>query len=186
MRRRYGFSGGPSNAGVVYKLNASGIQSVLYGFTGGADGYYPTAGVILDPAGNLYGTTVSGGASNDGVVYELPPQLGGAWTEKVLYSFTGGSDGGYPYAGLVIDPAGNLYGTTLNGGTANVGVVYEVDSTGNYTSLYSFAGGPPVAIRTAAEPSTRSATSTGLLMPVGSPAAAAWSSRSNPRVRNPW
>jgi uncharacterized repeat protein (TIGR03803 family) len=130
-------NGGPADVGVVYKLDASGHQTVLHGFTGGPDGAYPQAGVILDSAGNLYGTTYSGGSANAGVVYKLDTTR----HETVLYSFTGGADGGYPYAGVSLDSAGNLYGTTYNGGTANAGVVYKLDATGHETVLYSFTGG---------------------------------------------
>ena len=129
-------SGGTANAGVVYKLDSAG-ETVLYSFTGGADGGYPIAGVIFDSAGNLYGTTYDGGAGKHGVVYKLDM----AGRETVLYSFTGGADGGGPYAGVVRDSTGNLYGTTSGGGTANAGVVYKLETTGQETVLYSFTGG---------------------------------------------
>ena len=80
----------------------AGTQKVLYAFTGGADGGQPYAGVIFDPAGNLYGVTQAGGAYNKGTVFELSPSKDG-WTETVLYSFTGGTDGGEPVGGLTID-----------------------------------------------------------------------------------
>ena len=130
-------SGGTANKGVVYKLDTAGQETVLYSFTGGADGRYPTAGVILDSAGNLYGTTYFGGTGSHGVVYKLDP----ADHEAVLYSFTGGADGGGPYAGVIRDSAGNLYGTTYYGGTANLGVVYKLDPAGHETVLYSFTSG---------------------------------------------
>jgi uncharacterized repeat protein (TIGR03803 family) len=129
--------GGASNQGVVYRLDTRGSETVLYSFTGGADGGSPYAGVILDSAGNLYGTTQFGGASNQGVVYRLDA----AANETVLYSFSGGADGGHPLAGVILDAAGNLYGTTYNGGTSNTGVVYMVDTTGHETVLHSFTGG---------------------------------------------
>ena len=109
---------------------------MLYSFTGGADGAVPEASVIGDGAGNLYGTTNSGGASNAGVVFRLDAM----GQETVLYSFTGGSDGGYPYSGVIRDAAGNLYGTTTYGGGAGLGVVYKVDATGHETVLHSFTG----------------------------------------------
>ena len=108
--------GGAANTGVAYKLDTTGHETVLYSFTGGADGAYPV-GVIRDSAGNLYGTTDSGGAANSGVVYKLDT----AGHETVLYSFTGGADGAQPFAGVIRDSAGNLYGTTHAGGTANAG-----------------------------------------------------------------
>ncbi|MGA2136520.1 MAG: choice-of-anchor tandem repeat GloVer-containing protein [Bryobacteraceae bacterium] len=128
--------GGTANSGVVYKLDAAGHETVLYTFTGGTDGGYPNAGVIRDSAGNLYGTTIQGG-SGAGVVYMLDT----SGHETVVYSFTGGADGGRPFAGVIRDSAGNLYGTTYQGGTANAGVVYELDVTGHETVLYTFTGG---------------------------------------------
>jgi uncharacterized repeat protein (TIGR03803 family) len=129
--------GGASNAGVVFKIDLSGHETVLYSFTGAADGGNPYGGVVRDAAGNLYGCTTSGGASNAGVVF----QVDAYGHEKVLYSFTGGADGAYPNP-VILDSAGNLYGTTSNGGGAsNAGVVFKVDPSGNETVLYSFAGG---------------------------------------------
>jgi uncharacterized repeat protein (TIGR03803 family) len=130
-------AGGASYSGVVYKIDTTGNQTVLYSFTIGADGTSPFAGVILDSSGNLFGTTYAGGTANAGVVYKLDP-LG---NETVLYSFTGETDGANPSAGVVEDPAGNLYGTAAFGGAAGAGVVYEVDAAGSYTVLYSFSGG---------------------------------------------
>jgi uncharacterized repeat protein (TIGR03803 family) len=128
--------GGTANRGVVFKVDTEGQETVLYSFTGGADGAVPEAGVIGDGAGNLYGTTNSGGASNAGVVFRLDAM----GQETVLYSFTGGADGGYPYSGVIRDAAGNLYGTTTYGGGADLGVVYKVDATGHETVLHSFTG----------------------------------------------
>ena len=130
-------SGGTAGYGVVYKVAPTGHETVLYRFTGGADGGTPTGGVILDSAGNLYGTTTYGGASGAGVVFKLDAT--GSYT--VLYTFTGGADGGHPYAGVIRDSAGNLYGTAYAGGSADYGVVYELDTTGHETVLYSFSGG---------------------------------------------
>ena len=127
--------GGAANAGVVYKLNTASHEMVLHSFTDGADGGYPYAGVILDSAGNLYGTTSQGGTGSFGLVYRLDTN----GNETVLYSFTGGADGGQPYAGVIRDSAGNLYGTTYNDG-AGRGVVYELDTAGQETVLYSFTG----------------------------------------------
>ncbi len=124
------FVGGAQGAGEVFELspNTSGgwTQSVLYSFTGGADGANPyLADVIFDKAGNLYGTTVGGGDHNLGVVFELTP-TGNGWSESVLYSFAGGVDGANPYSGLLFDPRGNLYGTTYSGGAHGDGTVYEL------------------------------------------------------------
>jgi uncharacterized repeat protein (TIGR03803 family) len=132
---------GAAFAGVVFKISKTGKETVLYNFcslTGCTDGQYPYAPLVRDAAGNLYGTTQYGGASNIGVVFKLSP--GGK--ETVLHNFTGGSDGVYPYAGLYRDAAGNLYGTTENGGTANLGVVFKISKTGKETVLHSFTGGP--------------------------------------------
>jgi uncharacterized repeat protein (TIGR03803 family) len=131
--------GGIWNWGVVFKVDTSGHETVLYNFTGGADGGNPNA-VILDSAGNLYGTATSGGSANWGVVFKLDP----ACHEKVLYNFTGGVDGAYPSAGVIRDPAGNLYGTTEYGGTnagyAGGGVVYRLDTAGHQKVVHTFMG----------------------------------------------
>ncbi len=121
--------GGPANLGAVFKLspNPDGTwtESVLYAFRGGSDGGHPYGGVIVDQQGNLYGTT-QGGAGSHGTVYKLSPGSGGQWTETILYAFQGGADGSTPYGGLVMDSAGNLYGTTPFGGQYNGGVVFEI------------------------------------------------------------
>ncbi|HUI40545.1 MAG TPA: choice-of-anchor tandem repeat GloVer-containing protein [Terriglobia bacterium] len=132
-------SGGPSEAGVVFKLDPQGTETVLYAFTGGADGGGPEAALIRDQEGNLYGTTVSGGLGY-GVVFKLDT----SGTEAALYTFKGGTDGANPYAGLVRDSAGNLYGTTYGGGrhfgSNGFGVAFEVDTAGTETVLHTFAG----------------------------------------------
>ena len=116
--------GGASGAGVVFKVDKSGNETVLYTFTGGADGAYPLWVVLAhDPAGNLYGTTANGGASNAGVVFKVDK----SGNETVLHSFTGGIDGGNPYVGLVRDSVGKLYGTTAFGGQTNAGVVFAIN-----------------------------------------------------------
>ena len=111
--------------------------TVLYNFTGSSDGAYPYASLVRDAAGNLYGTTYYGGSSSYGVVFKVDT----SGTESVLYTFTGGADGGYPFAGLVRDKAGNLYGTTVDGGTYFWGTVFKLSKTGKETVLYSFTGG---------------------------------------------
>jgi uncharacterized repeat protein (TIGR03803 family) len=130
--------GGAHKAGAVFKVNTTGAETVLYSFTrAGEHGKWPSAGLVRDSAGNLYGTTPNGGAYNAGVAFKLKTN----GREKVLYSFTGGADGGWPVAGLVRDSAGNLYGTTLWGGAYDCGVVFKVDATGAETVLYTFTGG---------------------------------------------
>jgi uncharacterized repeat protein (TIGR03803 family) len=139
--------GGASGLGTVFELvNSSGsyTEKVLYSFrrTGG-DGTNPEAGLVMDSSGNLYGTTYYGGASI-GTVFELV-NSSGTYTEKVLHSFTGGSDGAQPQAGLVMDSSGNLYGTTSQSGASRHGTVFElVNSSGTYTEkvLHSFTGYP--------------------------------------------
>ena len=151
-RNLYGTTGngGSSGAGTVFELVKSSTgysEQVLYSFSGGADGSSPQAGLIMDSAGNLYGTTGSGGSSGDGTVFELVKSSTG-YTEKVLYSFKGGSDGRTPVAGLLMDSVGNLYGTTESGGGSTncdggCGTVFElVKSSTGYSEnvLYSFTG----------------------------------------------
>src|SRR5579864_731596 len=98
---------------------------VLYTFTGGSDGGSPVAGVVLDKAGNLYGTTYDGGVAQCvngcGVVFELTPSAGRGWKQSVLYSFGGGADGGKPYGGVIMDGSGAIYGTTAYAGTFEKG-----------------------------------------------------------------
>jgi uncharacterized repeat protein (TIGR03803 family) len=129
---------------------AAGTETIIYdfpGFTG--DGTSPYSGLVVDKAGNLYGTTYTGGASGLGSVFELTLS-NGVWTETLLYSFTGESagDGAYPvYSPLVIDKSGNLYGTTsqggANNGSCNCGTVFELTKSGSTwkeTILHSFLG----------------------------------------------
>src|ERR1700733_3454783 len=102
-------------------------ETVLHHFGSGTDGAAVYGRVISDAAGNLYGTTAFGGTSGSGIVFELTnPEAPGGWNETVLYTFSGGSDGSHPYGGLIFDSAGNLYGTTFQGGTSNAGTVYEL------------------------------------------------------------
>lgn len=129
-------------AGVVYKIDTAGQFSVLYTFTGGADGSGPAAGVILDRAGNLYGTTYYGGAADNwGVVYKLSP----SGRQTVLHTFTGTTDGANPVAGVTLDAAGNLYGTTYYGGLGyppySYGVIYKLSPAGQETVLFTFDAG---------------------------------------------
>ena len=139
-------SGGGHNSGLVFKLspatNGEWIETVLLNFQG-TDGANPFGGLILDRAGNLYGTTYNGGARNNGTVFKLTPESDGEWSETVLHSFQG-KDGANPYAGLIFDRAGNLYGTTYDGGARNNGTVFkltpEPGGEWNETVLHSFQG----------------------------------------------
>lgn len=139
------YVGGTGGFGVVYKLDTSGKQTVLYSFPGGPEGALPSGSLYQDAAGNLYGTTTDGGGAveeaGSGVVFKV--DASGAYT--VLYRFTGQADGGHPFWGVLGDAAGNLYGTTADGGTASCsggcGVVYKLTAAGQETVLHSFTGG---------------------------------------------
>ena len=135
--------------GTVFKLSPTSHgrwkETVLYSFTDENDGGHPYAGLVFDSAGNLYGTTLTGG-QNTGVVFKLSRRSNGKWKEKVIHAFTGaGAEGEFPYGGLIFDSARNLYGTTSQGGgTANKGTAFKLSlgSTGwEETTLYSFTGG---------------------------------------------
>jgi uncharacterized repeat protein (TIGR03803 family) len=142
------FWGGENSAGTVFKLDSAGNYTVLYNFCSQnncADGYYTYAGLIQDTSGNLYGTTYSGGNTNNGVgvgggtVFKL--DLAGNLT--VLHTFCtqpNCTDGGNSEAGVIMDSSGNLYGTTTIGGPpgASGGTIFEIDSAGNYANLYTF------------------------------------------------
>jgi len=156
-----GFTGSPcgtGGCGIVFKIDTTNTYSVLYSFTGQPDGAYPAAGLVLDAAGNLYGTTKSGGAANHGTVFRLDTSN----KETVLHSFAGAPDGDTPEAALTLDAAGNLYGTTYRGGLLDCwesaggippsnkkidcGVVFKVDTTGTETVLHAFTGIPDGAL----------------------------------------
>jgi len=127
-----------SGCGVVFKLDPAGKETVLYTFTGGADGGEPLNGLTRDQAGNLYG---SAGLPGWGSVF----MLDATGKESVLYTFTDGADGGFPNGGLVRDAADNLYGTATDGGSgdchgASCGVIFKLDKTGQETVLYNFDG----------------------------------------------
>src|ERR1700733_15272885 len=107
-------------------------ESTVYSFTGGLDGSNPASQLIFDAAGNAYGTTVTGGSSNCGTVFELTPSGGGHYQQRVLLSFDCFSTGKNPYGGVTMDAQGNLYGTTAAGGSAGIcsgdgcGVVFKL------------------------------------------------------------
>jgi uncharacterized repeat protein (TIGR03803 family) len=140
-----------SAALLFFLLSASAVAQspnpAIYAFAGHPDcGNLSDAPLVADASGNLYGTTSLGGLNRDGCVFELSRSgRGDGWQETVLYSFGGGLDGWAPYAGLVLDKLGNLYGTTAAGGTYNGGVVFELSpSTGGgwtETVLHSFGNG---------------------------------------------
>ena len=123
-----------NGCGSVFKLTRSETggwrESVIHSFPEGSnDGINPYGGLVIDKAGHLWGTTLSG-TSSEGTVFELTPAENGTWAETTLFNFTGNSTGTEPYAGLTIDPAGNLYGTTFYGG-AGAGTVFELAPQGN-------------------------------------------------------
>jgi uncharacterized repeat protein (TIGR03803 family) len=135
--------GGTGGVGVVFKVDTSGNETVLYTFTGGADGAVPESGVIRDSAGNLYGTTSGGGDLSACLGGWGGVQLDTSGNETVLYSFTGGADAANPFAGVIGDEVGNLYGTTQGGGgPAGLGAVYKLDTTGHETVLCAFTSPP--------------------------------------------
>jgi len=130
--------GGEGGEGAVFKITPAGVESVLYSFASGTnyatDGFYPWAPLIQASDGNFYGTTVYGGVHNQGTVFKITP-LG---VETALYSFSGGTDGSAPYAGVIQGGDGNFYGTTEAGGVNNAGTVFKVTPAGVETPLYSF------------------------------------------------
>ena len=155
-----------NGCGVVFEVSppagGSGdwTETVLYSFGASIDGGYPYAGVIFDPVGNLYGTTVQGGNTSGancsdsvgcGVVFELSPPSGGTspWNESQAYTFNGGSDGGFPYAAVIFDAQGNLFGTTSGGGNTSGSNCADVGGCGVVFELTPQAG-PVVTLSPAA------------------------------------
>ena len=141
----YGTTGtdGSGGSGTVYSITSGGSLNTLYSFTGGSDGGNPYAGLVTGTDGNFYGTTETDGADGFGTVYSITP--GG--TLHTLLTFPGGADGGNPFAGLVTGTDGNLYGTTVTGGTGGGGIAYSVTYSGSFALLHTFdnqgEGGSP-------------------------------------------
>ncbi|HXM23772.1 MAG TPA: choice-of-anchor tandem repeat GloVer-containing protein [Terriglobales bacterium] len=133
------YQGGSCGAGTVFELSSGGKETVLHNFCLGGDGGFPFGGVILDSSGNVYGTTEVGGTRNGGTVFELKRKSNGEWSESVLHFFSG-PDGKGPFDGLIMDAAGNLYGTASEGGSGAPfgGVAYEISSSGMYSVIYNF------------------------------------------------
>lgn len=143
--------GGNAGQGTAFELRRNGDGSwteiVVHSFCSApscTDGSFPVAAMIFDHDGNLYGTTAYGGASGNGVVFELTPNSDGSWTENVLYAFTGGTDGSSPLAGVIFDATGDLYGTASVGGGDNKGVVFKLtpnlDGSWSESVLHIFTG----------------------------------------------
>jgi uncharacterized repeat protein (TIGR03803 family) len=139
----------PAGCGTVFKMtlvSGNWQLSVIHTFKGRLDGHYPS-GVTFDATGNLYGTTLYGGTSNAGVVYQLAPTASGPWTETLLYTFTGGHDGEWPSPRLTLDAAGNVYGTTWGGGISTrfgFGTAFKIAPVSGggwqYTMIEAFQG----------------------------------------------
>jgi uncharacterized repeat protein (TIGR03803 family) len=154
-------TGGAYNGGTVFMLSKSGggwSETTIWNFGNTGDGAGPACDLVMDSAGAFYGTTQAGGANDDGAVFKLS-NSGGVWTETVLYSFAGGTDGIDPYAGVAMDKSGALYGTTYAGGAAGEGTVFALSQSGGVwteTVLHSFGAGSdgqkpgdgPIAINT--------------------------------------
>lgn len=141
--------GGANDAGAVFMLTpvAGGgwKETVIHSFAGGADdGAFPWGGLVIDSAGTLYGTTYFGGSLDYGTVFALTPTAGGVWNESIVHFFRGSWDGGNPHAGLTLDNAGNLYGTTFFGGPFGQGMVFVFTPTSTgwkESTLHYFTGG---------------------------------------------
>ena len=101
-------------------------ETILFSFSSAGAGTFPTGNLVSDSSGNLFGTTYSGGGYNGGTVFELTPSAGGNWTWSLLHNFGNGTDGSAPWASLVFDSRGNLYGATLDGGADGSGTVFEI------------------------------------------------------------
>jgi uncharacterized repeat protein (TIGR03803 family) len=131
--------GGTNNAGTLFSIPAGGTNlTVLYKFPGGSGGQTPNGGLVFDSAGNLYGTTRTGGTGNAGTIFKYVPGTG---VLTVLYSFTGGNDGGHPDGNLLIDSTGNLYGAATQDGADGDGTIFEFNpSSQTLTTLYTFTG----------------------------------------------
>jgi uncharacterized repeat protein (TIGR03803 family) len=127
---------GLGSLGIVFKLDASGSESVLYSFGGTGDGRLPYGNLVRDAAGNLYGVTMQGGAFEGGTVFKLDANN----NETIVHSFGGSGDGAPPGGGLAMDRPGNLYGTTQFGASSPFGTVFKLDTSGQETIFHTFLG----------------------------------------------
>lgn len=140
--------GGANYGGTVFQLTpivGGGWNfDLVHSFGSENDGRFPQGPLTLDSSGNLYGTTAGGGSYSNGSVFKLTSGTDG-WVETILYDFPGGQDGAYPFAGVILDRRGNVYGTTNEGGNENVGIVYKLTPTKGLWKIHvihSFTGGP--------------------------------------------
>ncbi len=134
-------NGGNGGCGLVFEIGSDGDENTLFSFENLNQGRTAVAGLVRDDRGNLYGTTQFGGRSNNGTVFKV--DANGNFTE--LYAFSGGADGGRPFAAMTLDAQGNLYGTATTGGLNNCngsgcGVVFKIDPAGNESVIYAFTG----------------------------------------------
>jgi uncharacterized repeat protein (TIGR03803 family) len=127
---------GSGSFGTLFKVDANGSESTLYNFVGSGDGRFPYGNLVRDAAGNLYGVTMQGGTYGGGAVFKLDDNN----NETIVHSFGGTGDGAPPGGGLARDSAGNLYGTTTEGGSSFFGTVFKLDPSGNETILHTFLG----------------------------------------------
>ena len=139
---QFGGTNGTTGFGTVFRISPSGNFTSLHSFTGGSDGALPLGSLVQGVDGNFYGTTREGGTSGTGTVFRISPN--GTLTN--LYSFSGGNDGAFPYAGLVQGSDGYFYGSTPFGGTSTncpegCGIVFRISPDGSLTNLHSFGGG---------------------------------------------
>ena len=142
-------TGGAHGSGVIFELSPRAVGEwdfrTIYAFNGQPDGSFPYGALLFGPSGKIYGTTYYGGANGIGAVYELSQRRLGEWTENVIYSFQEGTDGNSPISNLVFDPAGNLYGTTSEGGLGR-GTIFKLTPIGGgqwtETVVHAFAGPP--------------------------------------------
>jgi uncharacterized repeat protein (TIGR03803 family) len=129
--------GGAYDSGTVFKITAKGVFTTMYAFENETDGSRPAAGLIQADDGAFYGTTVSGGSGGGGTIFKVTPR--GALT--TLYSFSGSVTGSGPNGGLLQATDGNFYGMTAFGGSDDIGTIFEITPSGDFTTLHSFAGG---------------------------------------------
>lgn len=129
--------GGQTFCGVVFKIDSAGSETILHNLNCGTDGFNPWSTPIRDTAGNLYVTAAQGGQYGNGVLFKIAPD----GTETILHAFSGANgDGAEPFAAVVMDAAGNLFGTASQGGDQNLGILYKLDPNGNQTILHTFTG----------------------------------------------